>query len=736
MATMIVLPRLGNLLRSVITDAGFRAFIAAKGRDKDLDDLAAEARPGSLFDLLTAIEDVCRRELAMQCGMEWSNLLSEIWLRTRTALQQFALHVDSSPLPDDLAATAIERHFTTPMLAGFVNLMGTMMPGPEIYNWIGNPFAAWVRYASRLAGLGQQELLDNLANHLEIDDRTLQRWIKGEPIAKLRWPHRPAVEAAIGEAGAKAAGVSQIDRMTGWLVITVAFQALPSGRRDAIRNQFKHLRVAAWSLGEAISVLNRQGEPFGATALRDAAIPLLYQIQESFAAKPRKLDEIALDLDALQELIDGEPTLRRQYQHIHDWFAARLAAISERQADAIALYKAAVEGVWWYGGQNQHPILDEALRYAVGTGHKVVADHIWDLTFLLGLNQGAKRPLDEQEQRRIAFGFEEMFHPLLAKARVPPPMEIVVREAPFSLSSKDIGNPNRKVKHAEGRTRRTPLMVAIQEGTPEDVKRLLKAGGNPDDYITESGEGPLSYALRRACDRKDLAILDHLLTIDLLPETVNRPASTKREMPLKIAIEMANAAAVDRLIELGADVEAPCCYSPSTLCYAMLVLHMSLHPQDRTQERMYFAGKGPPENYDAKEGAVLSADLGARRMALFGAIHSSSVGRAIWDGVKAFYTRPAADCRAVVRTLLKHRADANRRYKVEPHHLVEWTPTLFAAEVGDLEIFQALVEGGGDPRLTLLESSALERFDALWVAVNHKRDSIVHYLMEHYGQAS
>lgn len=730
MATEIVLPQLGNLLRSVFTDAGFRAFVANKGLDKDLDDLAAEARPGSLFDLLTGIEDVCRRELAMQCGMEWSNLLSEVWFRTRTALQQFALNVDSSPLPDDLAATTIQRQFVDPMIAGFVNLMGTMMPGPEIYSWIGNPFAAWARYASRLAGLSQKELLDNLANHLEIDDRTLQRWMKGDPIAKLRWPHRPVVEAAIGEAGAKAAGVSQIDRMTGWLIITVAFQGLPSDRRDAIRNQFKHRKVAAWSLGEAIAVLNRQGEPFGATALRDAAIPLLYQIQEFFAAKPRKLDEIALDLNALQELIDGEPTLRRQYQHIHDWFAARLAAITEREADAIALYKSAVEGVWWYGGPNQHPILDEALRYAVGTGSKIVADHFWDLTYMLGLNQGAKRPLDEQEQRRIAFGFEEMFHPLLAKARVPPPMEIVVREAPFSLSSKDIGNPNRKVKHAEGRTRRTPLMSAIQEGTLEDVKRLLKAGGNPDDYITESGEGPLSYALRRACDRKDTAILDHILTLDLSRETVNRPASTKRETPLKIAIEMANAAAVDRLIELGADVEAPCCYSPSALCYAMPVLYMSLHPQDRTQERKYFAGKGPPEAYDAKDGAVLDADLGARRMAMFGAIHASPIGQALWNGIKGYYIRPVADCKAVIRTLLKHKADPNCRYKVEAHHLAEWTPTLFAAEVGDSEIFQALVEGGGDPYLTLLESSALERFDALWVAVNHKRDSIVRYLMD------
>lgn len=729
MANKIVLPRLGHLLRSVITEAGFRNFITAKGRDKDLDDLATEARPGSLFDLLTDIEDICRRELAMQCGMEWSNLLSEVWHRTRTSLQHLAQHVNGSPLPEDFAETTIRRQFSEPMIAGFVHLMGAMMPGPEIYSWIGSPFAAWVRYASRLAGLGQKEILDNLANHLGVDDRTLQRWMKGEPIAKLRWPHREAVVAAIGEAGAKAAGVSQIDRMTGWLVITVAFQALPSNRREAIRTLFKRRTQHPWSMGEAFHILNMQANSFGASNTRDAAVPLMYQVQEYFACQPPKLAEIKVDLDAFQELIDGDPPARRQYQHIHDWFAARLAALHEQEDEALALYEAAVEGVWWYGGQNQHPILDEALRYAVGTGKKVAAEHFWDLTYMLGLNQGAKRPLDEQEQRRIAFGFEEMFHPLKAKARVPPPMEIVVREAPFSLRREDIKNPNRKVKHAEGRTRRTPLMVAIQEGTLEDVKRLLKAGGNPDDYITESGEGPLSYALRRACDRKDFAILDHLLTIDLLPETVNRPASTKRETPLKLAIEMANAAAVDRLIELGADVEAPCCYNKSALCYAMILLHMSLHPQDRTQEAMYFAGKGPPEAYDAKDGAVLDADLGARRMAMFGAIHASPIGQALWNGIKGYYIRPVADCKAVIRTLLKHKADPNCRYKVEAHHLAEWTPTLFAAEVGDLEIFQALVEGGGDPHLTLLESSALERFDGLWVAVNHKRDSIVRYLM-------
>ena len=84
-------------------------------------------------------------------------------------------------------------------------------------------------------------------------------------------------------------------------------------------------------------------------------------------------------------------------------------------------------------------------------------------------------------------------------------------------------------------------------------------------------------------------------------------------------------------------------------------------------------------------------------------------------------------------------ANANRRYRVEAHHLAEWTPTLFAAQVGDLAVFRMLVEhigpNRGDPELTLMSPSSLERFDALWVAIDHGRHSIVSYLMEREKQS-
>ena len=149
-----------------------------------------------------------------------------------------------------------------------------------------------------------------------------------------------------------------------------------------------------------------------------------------------------------------------------------------------------------------------------------------------------------------------------------------------------------------------------------------------------------------------------------------------------------------------------------------------------TQEAAYLAGKTRADVHDAKDGAALDIELATRRQMQAALRDASPRNRAIFDAVMEHYTRPAEPRRKVVRTLLRCGADANRRYKVEPHDLSEWTPTLFAAQVGDLDIFKSLIEHGGDPDLLLMQSSTLERYDALWVAVDHGRHAIVDFLVK------
>jgi len=525
-----------------------------------------------------------------------------------------------------------------------------------------------------------------------------------------------------------------VDLLTGWLTFAVAFQSLATETRELIRRDFELRRQHPWSMDEFMTKLTEQSLVAGARPIREQAIPPLTRIEQHFSVERRNLDALECDLRSFQHLIAQESThWRRSYQYIYDWFAGRLAATQGREADAMAFYASAIEGVWWFGGPNQVPMLKEALLYAVGVGDSVAAKHYWDKTFMLGLNRWPKRPLDEQERRRLAFSFERQFSPQKAKDRVPPPIDIVLRSAPFELSQEQLKNPNRKVKHAEGRTRRTPLMDASREGSLSDVKHAIAAGGDPNDFIKESGEGPLTYAMRRACDRGDPIIMEYLLQLDLSKETVNRQASAGRETPLKIAIEMADAATVQRLIMLGADVEQACDYVPSALCYAMLLLHGSIHRTDPTQEAAYLAGKTRADVHDAKDGAALDIELAARRQKQAALRNASPRNRAIFDAVMEHYSRRVEPRRKVVITLLKCGADANRRYKVEPHHLAEWTPTLFAAQVGDIETFKSLVEHGGDTDAVLMRSSALERYDALWVAVDHGRHAIVDFLVKRTG---
>jgi len=737
MTKRTVIPHLGQVLRALIKAGNYRNCLVARGLDKNLDDLAGEAvaRQSTAFELMQEIEDACSKTLAEDCGHEWAQFFRQAWFRTREALQVLTQYVDTSPMTLEKDADLFTQQFAVPMLSGFIHLAVSLRGGGNVDAWLTNPLRAWLALAVSRSGVDEQSLLTNFANDLDVDQRTIDRWLSGEPIGKLSWPYAPKVAATLGKKGSE----PDVQLLTGWLLIACAFQSMLPEIRGAVRRDLVLRKQQPWALESAIAKMNQEGERLGNSPVRSESVPLLNEIQQCFSARPRNDDVLRLRLGQFHKLIEqATPALRPSYRYIHDWFSARHAALLGEKESALQLYASAVSAGWWRAGGNQQPILNEALLYAVGVGDKDAANAYWDKTFMLGLNRGPKRPLDDQEMRRIAFAFEQMFSPQKAKDRIPPPMELRTTEDAFTLGRKHLANPNQKTKYAEGRTRRTPLMVAIQEGSLDEVRALIAAGGNPNDFIPESGEGPLSYAMRRACDRKDPLIMDYLLGLDLSPETVNRKASTSRETPLKIAVEMANAQAVSRLIELGADVEAACDYLPSVLCYAMILLHGSLHREDPTQEMAYFSGKIRADVYDAKEGAVLDVDLSARRKRFYDLAKASSRNTQILDAFFDYIIRPPEDHRAVIAALLAAGANANRRYRVEAHHLAEWTPTLFAAQIGDLAVFKMLVEHSGpnrgDPDLTLMTPSSLERFDALWVAIDHGQHSIVSYLMEREKQ--
>jgi hypothetical protein len=83
--------------------------------------------------------------------------------------------------------------------------------------------------------------------------------------------------------------------------------------------------------------------------------------------------------------------------------------------------------------------------------------------------------------------------------------------------------------------------------------------------------------------------------------------------------------------------------------------------------------------------------------------------------------------REIARLLLENGALPNE--EVDANVVTErFTPTLYAAEIGDLELFKLLVEKGGDPSLSVDCQTGLAQKDALFLATAYGHTGIVNYL--------
>jgi ankyrin repeat protein len=725
MNDLVVLPTPSNLFRTLLTATGYRPFLESKGLGRDVDHLALEERPGSNFDLLHNCQAQWLRAIRDDAGAEWSNLAESAWNRHGNLLRSLARKADTTGMIQSHARSAILRMLVIPEISGFVRRVHQELPLLDPRQLWDSPFATWLISAQQQSSLSAQQLLARLANHADLDERTLERWQEGSVIGKGLWPYCDTVAALFYKCKLPS---RQIERLTGWLIMVVAIQSLPAELRDIVKRDFtmqgqQPLRTEE----QLIALLKGEAADRLSLPVRDQIAPVLNDIQRLFANAVDNLKAIRDRLDWLRSLCERtSPEVYAAHEYLWRWFSARLAANLGDKDNALKLYAVACHAAWWRAGSNQHPLIHEALCYAVGVGDQVQANHYWDKCFLLGLNNSPKRELDENAMRLISFEFERLYAPQKATQRIPPAMRYVV--GPFVLSPKDLANPNRKRAQADGRVRYTPLMDAVLMGTLEDVKKLVLAGGDPNIFIPESGENALIMALRRAHDRKDPKILQYLLSLDIAPETVNRPASSKRETPLQIAMNMADAKVVERLIALGADIEQPCFNSPSALVYAMARLHDSIHVNDPAQLKAYLEGRVPADSFDAKNGAILDCELSAQRFDVH-AMLADPQKKLIFEAVKQHYSRTADEHREVVMALLDKNADPNRRYPDFNGHRDLWTPTLFAAQLGDLDVLKAMIEAGGNPWLSLDEDSPKDEKNALWVALSYKRQSVIEYLL-------
>lgn len=628
-----VIARPGALLRELITRSGWR-----KALDKDhklaklIDDAANEASPSRLCENLQCVEAEFLKVLDADCGPDWSRRFAGAWQATRACLQDLVQQVDASVLDDAAGHELVLQRFAVPQIAGFVHMVAEQLPkGPALERWWTEPFEAWLAWAADQIGTDSQ----SLADAIHADRHTTDRWRAGETAAGyLRAPYTALVGSLT-----KLRQKQKQDRprprpdaphLCGWLTVSVAFQSLPLELRARIQAHRLDRRDLGAGYRQAVRALCDEV----ARRVGEARLPvfdLVAQIEDRFElrdaegelADPRGIEAAVVRLGQCIEAM--EPRWQASLGFLRDRMAARLATLRKRPDQAARLYARAVQGSWWRAGPNQRGVLTEALLQAVGCGDRSAALAYWGRLGLLGVHEPTATGLDEMEWRRLAIAYETAFAPLRADFstkehqtnRVPADTEYLV--GPWKPTARERKNPNQKMARDDGRTRRTPLMEAVMLGTLDDVKAMVAAGGDVNQCVPESGEGPLMYALRRAHMQKEREILDYLLGLGPSGETVNRVASSWRETPLAIAIQMGSAAVVERLIGLGARVGDKCDGFDSALAYARALMAESqqLRASPQAFEAAWRQGGGRPNGDDARAGALFAADLPARRQAQF-----------------------------------------------------------------------------------------------------------------------
>lgn len=741
-----ILPRPHAVLKHIVTATGYGFLLSKDGLAKDLESMGKE-RPGSTTKLMLKFENILQKRLLEDIGEHWTAVFFTMWGREQdlpAALRLIALSVDTTTVDQSVGKSAISKLLTVPALSEAFRQFVKQFPGMDETLWWKSPLAAWVGHAAKQTGLPEKVVLERLSvkpsqpfkggQDSFLDSRSMHRWIAGSVQPSLKAPYIETVKRVLDKCP-NSISMSQTHQLAGWLVVAMGYQSLKPEFRALVETEYSSGKSATWKISKVIDGL--RGLKHDQSAIND--LEMFARLIRGF---PEILSAIGDDKEKHNEFLQGvrsaldqiEHPLREKRQMAQDWLTAWFAAMSEDHVEAQRLFRSAVDQGRWCAGPYQELMTSDALLHAVGVGQVVAAKHYWDELCLLGVNgwPPAVPELDDAEFRRLAIAFEARFPPLKAKERVPPAMEIVLMDEPFTLTPEQIKNPNRKRTFAEGRTRRTPLMDAVDQGTADDVRQLL-ASGNADvnDFIKESGENALIHSVRRCGKRKagSWEILDLLLDANPSSETINRCVSSRRETMLGLAIDMGAADIVSRLIDLGASLEVRCDQSPSALVHALSFFYMLTTEGLEMQTGMWMSGEDGGDVYAAKAGAATKAETARERHAQAASVLMNDRHMSILEEIRRDMSPSLESVREVILMLLSRGADPNRRYHMPHDAANEWTPTLLAAQVGDLAVFRELVENGGDPDLTLVPpSSAMNRHDALWIAAGYNRNLIVNYL--------
>jgi hypothetical protein len=427
-----------------------------------------------------------------------------------------------------------------------------------------------------------------------------------------------------------------------------------------------------------------------------------------------------------------DPEGRTTYHYA--WMKARWHVLSGQYEEALPHYEYAFELACYRAGHQIKEIIREASCLAGFLGNKVFLKRLKHVGVVLGLftKPASEAVVAEWEFEQFAQQLPTLFPaqgrfvecaPEFSKA--PAPGFLVFSKETISEFKLDLKNPDRvrAVHSFDGRVRRWPqLSVFAAFGRQDQVKQLLDAGASVDQ-LDSSGGSALLCALQRSVSTGNLDVLDLLLKVHHQASTMNAATHRKCLTPLMCAIDLGAPDVVQVLLEKGVDPNKHALVDNiSPLYEALKKLICRVRPQRmqaKLAEVLIHAPDLATQDTLRRFGVEPTGSFGDN-MQLVRSNPDLAMAVVTAEVKKVAHHHSIGSLTRIVELLLKLGAQPNAAHA---YPVPGRTPLMLAAEADLVDVFELMIERGGNPHLPDAAGN-----DCMDIAIEFKSQKVVTYL--------
>jgi ankyrin repeat protein len=401
-----------------------------------------------------------------------------------------------------------------------------------------------------------------------------------------------------------------------------------------------------------------------------------------------------------------------------DWHEGRWNVLAGKLERACEFYKKAFEGSLYRSGENQREVIEEGLVVAASMPRpdKVFLKRLKNMAITFGYDipsvssdamsgkNSASDFIEDWEVNLWRAHFKGVFPGtgMFSGTKYP---ETEPRKGPLIITDidaikPDYRHPNRKIKVGETWQKTYPQVVWFAEIEKTDiVEKLIEKGADVNTF-SDSNDSPILMALEAVnafspTSSMDESLLKVLLNHDHKPETLNKLTSKKRLLPLISAVESGRVDVVQKILDMGADPNLRGKTDEQTPLNVCLKCIAIVKNPDRLGQML---NKEPitPEFLDSvrrHSGGLAGFSLEDQRHYLESTKSHHLYGQII-PGIMKFVVdkvlsnAPLESLRNIALTLLKSGADPNAEHSFP---VPGYTPLMLAAELDELELFEAML---------------------------------------------